>query len=233
MHRNDLSPTRRKTRNVIAAPIPRDIVKNAIDRVHHVPAWLTTFVYAIHLFAGAVLWATIVFKDIMNHQGIFLLVAVSGFLLATVASNSHFPVSMRRWFMAVSDLLLICLLRVPGDVVIVSDPNTTFVLLLGIVCLMFTIYLDPALSRFLAYTTAGLAQLLLLPYILPGIFEPLFNANLTHTWPLQSVMLLVALVMTSIAMVIIASTYRKVQLARATTFLERVQITLATRRRND
>lgn len=218
---------------MIAAPIPRDIVKNAIDRVHHVPAWLTTAIYALHLFAGAFLWGTVVLSDILDHQGIFLLVVVSGFLLATVASNSHFPVSMRRWCMAVTDLILIILLRLPGDVTLISDPNTTFVLLLGTVCLLFAVFLDPALSRFLTFTVAGLAQVVLLPYILPGVFEPLFNANLTHTWPLQSVLLLVALVMTAIATLILATTYRKVQLTRATTFLERVQVALATRRQRD
>ncbi len=233
VQRNDLSPARRKTRNVIAAPIPPKIVKNAIDRVHHVPAWLDTAFFAIHMLVGTILWAGIVLSNFAGHQGFLALVTVSAYLLAIVALNSHFPTSMRRWCMAGSDIALIVCLRLFGDFTLVSDPNTTSVILLATVCVVFTAYLDPMLSRFTAFTSVGLGQLLLLPYIVPSIFEPLLNANLLHTWPLESLLLLTALVMTACSTLIIVSTYRKWQLSKATMFLERVQIALATKRQLD
>ncbi|NND73188.1 MAG: hypothetical protein HKN43_16565 [Rhodothermales bacterium] len=229
MQRPDLSPSRRKTRNVIAAPIPKDIIEAAVRRVHHVPDWVDTTVFILHIIAGTALLAAAMISGSIDR--FLVLLIVSPFLFATVIFNSHFPTRIRRWCMAATDLLALVALRLFCELNLVSDPNTTFVLLLALSCAVFTIYVDPLLSRLLAVGSMTVVAAVLLPYITPGVFEPLLSANLSHTRPLQSLLLLIAFCCTLLAPLVVVTGFRRLRVASATRFLERVQIALATRPR--
>jgi hypothetical protein len=228
LNRNDLSPTRRRTRNVIASPIPRDLVETTVRTIDHVPGWLDPTVFIIHMLAGISLLGNAMMYGLENRFAI--LIIFSAFLFVTVAINAHFPAKMKRWFFAFTDILALLGLRIACDFVIVSDPNVTMIILLSVVCVIFAAYLDPQFSKVLSIVGVFGTIVILTPYMLPQIFENLFRANLTHSQPTESLLLLAAFSLIVTSTLLMVTSHRKWKLGNATRFLERVQVALVSRR---